>query len=121
MKNINNADLIESFYLKMFHTTFIEARLRYFAYCDIYFTLCLLLRYQIRFLYHDYVSLRYKLSPKANYISAIETPGGNRILVNSLTCKLLQCFYLPTPKQYGEYVIEFKSFHQNGNISETVA
>jgi hypothetical protein len=40
---------------------------------------------------------------------------------NSLTRKLLQCFYLPTPKQYGEYVIEFKSFHQNGNISETVA
>ena len=42
-------------------------------------------------------------------------------LFNSLTCKLLQCFYLPTSKQYGEYVIEFKSFHQNGNISETVA
>jgi hypothetical protein len=40
---------------------------------------------------------------------------------NSLTCKLLQCFYLPTSEQYGEYVIEFKSFHQNGNISETVA
>ena len=40
---------------------------------------------------------------------------------NSLTRKLLQRFYLPTPKQYGEYVIEFKSFHQNGNISETVA
>jgi uncharacterized protein YqfB (UPF0267 family) len=42
-------------------------------------------------------------------------------LVNSLTCKLLQCFYLPASEQYGEYVIEFKSFHQNGNISETVA
>jgi hypothetical protein len=35
-------DLIESFYLKMFHTTFIAARLRYFAYCDKYFTLRLL-------------------------------------------------------------------------------
>jgi hypothetical protein len=42
-------------------------------------------------------------------------------ILNSLTRKLLQCFYLPKPKQYGEYVIEFKSFHQNGNISETVA
>jgi hypothetical protein len=41
--------------------------------------------------------------------------------INSLTCKLLQCFYLPKPKQYGKYLIEFKSFHQNGNISKTVA
>ena len=44
-----------------------------------------------------------------------------KLLINSLMRKLLQCFYLPKPKQYGEYVIEFKSFHQNGNISETVA
>jgi hypothetical protein len=43
------------------------------------------------------------------------------LMLNSLTCKLLQCFYLPASEQYGEYVIEFKSFHQNGNISETVA
>jgi hypothetical protein len=42
-------------------------------------------------------------------------------LFNSLSRKLLQYFYLPTRKQYGEYVIEFKSFHQNGNISDTVA
>jgi hypothetical protein len=50
-----------------------------------------------------------------------EIPEDNKMPLNSLMCKLLQCFYLPTSEQYGEYVIEFKSFHQNGNISETVA
>ena len=57
-----------------------------------------------------------------NYGNSIENAlTMETIVINSLTRKLLQCFYLAKPKQYGEYVIEFKSFHQNGNISETVA
>jgi hypothetical protein len=58
---------------------------------------------------------------RTSTISRCSFGPGRMLSFNSLTCKLLQCFYLPTSKQYVEYVIEFKSFHQNGNISETVA
>jgi hypothetical protein len=64
----------------------------------------------------------YQMGESKNYGNSIENAlTMETIVINSLTRKLLQCFYLPKPKQYGEYVIEFKSFHQNGNISETVA
>jgi hypothetical protein len=68
--------------------------------------------------------------PKMTFSENISRPSGPSVsafypnplaILNSLSRKLLQSFYLPTRKQYGEYMIEFKSFHQNGNISETVA
>ena len=41
--------------------------------------------------------------------------------INSISGKLSQCYHFPTVNQYGEFIIGSKSFHQNDNISETVA
>jgi hypothetical protein len=57
---------------------------------------------------HCIVKLIFNPSKHESNIHCFQGTG----LINSLTCKLLQCFYLPTSEQYGEYVIEFKSFHQ---------